>query len=106
MDLLRGCRGRGVALVAVKDAVGQSVRTSILGSFRCRSRMKTRSTPWICAQSGFLQEEDSKAQQRQTSGTNVTSRCVHGIIFEVIRTFQQESVREMRLLVKTAEALV
>ena len=36
VDLLRGCRGRGVALVAVKDAVGQGVRTSILCSFRCR----------------------------------------------------------------------
>ena len=108
VDLWRGCCGRGVALVAVKDAMGQSVRTSkYFGLFSVQIKgEEMRSTPWTCAQSGFLQEEDSKAQQRQTRGTIVISRSLRGITVEVIRAFQQESVREKRLLVRTAEALV
>ena len=65
---LRGCCGRGVALVAVKDAVGQSVRTSkYFGLFSVQIMgEEMRSTPWTCAQSAFVQEEDSKAQQPAT----------------------------------------
>ena len=97
-----------MALVAVKDAMGQSVRTSkYFGLFSVQIKgEEMRSTPWTCAQSGFLQEEDSKAQQRQTRGTIVISRSLRGITVEVNRIFQQESARAMQLLVKAAEALV
>ena len=108
MDPWRGCRGRGVALVAVKDAMGQSVRTSkYFGLFSVQIKgEEMRSTPLTCAQSAFLHEEDSKAQQWQTRGTIVISRSLRGITVEVNRTFQQESARAMQLLVKAAEALV
>ena len=60
----------------------------------------------LCTKCFLAGGRQQSATARQTSGTNVTSRSLHGIIVEVIRTFQQESVREKRLLVKTAEALV
>ena len=51
VDLWRGCCGRGVALVAVKDAMGQSVRTSkYFGLFSVQIKgEEMRSTPWTRA---------------------------------------------------------
>ena len=60
MDHWSGCRGRGVALVAVKDVVGQTVRTSKyfgLSSVQMKGD-EMMSTPWTCGQSGYVQAEE------------------------------------------------
>ena len=64
----------------------------------------------------ILQTEEAKANwfdqtvkqcQHQRRRMNVEiRRCMHGITFGVIRTFQQERVRAKKLLMKAADALV
>ena len=76
----------------------------------------TRSTSEIC-ENCSLHTEEGKAnwshqalkasqQQRRTRGTMEISGGVHGITFEVSRTFQQEKIRAKKLLAQAADALL